>query len=239
MVNVIHIVNQFFAGLGGEEKAGIAVGVAEEASGAARGLQTHLRDQGKVLATIYYGDNYFHEHREEAKAAILNEVRSRKPQVVVAGPAFNSGRYGLSCVEISNAIAETLGIPCVTAMHVENQAVESYREYRSVKVFLLPTKETAAGMNEALIGLARFVFRLDRGGEVGPADKEGYLDRGIRRLELPAPDKVIGPYEEIRVLSYPGAPLKPASGPLTFDARDMLIGGVDNWGRQTWTCRAY
>lgn len=50
-------------------------------------------------------------------------------------------------------------------------------------------------MNEVLIGLARFVFRLDRGGEIGPADKEGYLDRGIRRLELPASDKVIGPYD--------------------------------------------
>lgn len=60
-----------------------------------------------------------------------------------------------------------------------------------------------------------------------------------RWVELPAPEKVIGPYEEIRVLSYPGAPLTQASGPLTFDARDMLIGGVDNWGRQCWTCRAY
>lgn len=60
-----------------------------------------------------------------------------------------------------------------------------------------------------------------------------------RWVELPAPEKVIGPYEEIRVLSYPGAPLTPAGGALTFDARDMVIGGVDNWGRQSWTCRAY
>lgn len=60
-----------------------------------------------------------------------------------------------------------------------------------------------------------------------------------RWVELPAPEKVIGPYEEIRVLNYPGAPLTPAGGSLTFDARDMVIGGVDNWGRQSWTCRAY
>jgi len=60
-----------------------------------------------------------------------------------------------------------------------------------------------------------------------------------RWVELPAPQSVIGPYEQIRVLSYPGAPLTPANGPLTFDAHDMLIGGVDNWGRQPWTCKVY
>ncbi|MBI3000691.1 MAG: hypothetical protein HYY46_19900 [Deltaproteobacteria bacterium] len=33
MVNVIHIINQFFAGVGGEDKAGIAVSVAERGQG--------------------------------------------------------------------------------------------------------------------------------------------------------------------------------------------------------------
>ena len=60
-----------------------------------------------------------------------------------------------------------------------------------------------------------------------------------RWVELPAPEQVIGPYEDIQVLSYPGAPLMSANGSLNFDARDMLIGGVDNWGRQSWTCKAY
>ncbi len=60
-----------------------------------------------------------------------------------------------------------------------------------------------------------------------------------RWLDLTAPDKVVGPYEEIQILSYPGAPKAAANGPLSFDARDMIIGGVDNWGGQGWTCRAY
>ncbi len=58
-------------------------------------------------------------------------------------------------------------------------------------------------------------------------------------LELPAPEKVLGPYDEIRVLSYPGAPLVPAHGSLSFDSRDLIIGGVDIWGKEPWTCRAY
>jgi glycine reductase len=60
-----------------------------------------------------------------------------------------------------------------------------------------------------------------------------------RWLELPAPERVVGPYEQIRILSYPGAPVVSAGEPLTLDARDMIIGGVDNWGSQSWACRAY
>ena len=42
MTTIVHVVNQFFAGLGGEEKADMSVGVIEEAAGAARGLQSQL-----------------------------------------------------------------------------------------------------------------------------------------------------------------------------------------------------
>jgi sarcosine reductase len=58
-----------------------------------------------------------------------------------------------------------------------------------------------------------------------------------RWIELPRAEKIIGPYEEIKVLSYPGAPLTPARGALALDARDMIIGGVDNWGGDSWTCK--
>lgn len=60
-----------------------------------------------------------------------------------------------------------------------------------------------------------------------------------RWAELPAAEKVIGPYEEIKILSYPGAPRVAAHGPLSIDARDVIIGGVDIWGGQSWTCKAY
>jgi glycine reductase complex component B subunit alpha and beta len=60
-----------------------------------------------------------------------------------------------------------------------------------------------------------------------------------RWLDLPEPDRIVGPYREFSILSYPGAPVVAANGRLTLDARDMLIGGVDNWGSQSWTCKAY
>ena len=60
-----------------------------------------------------------------------------------------------------------------------------------------------------------------------------------RWIGLPAAEKVIGPYQDIRVLTYPGAPTTPASDALTLDARDMIIGGVDNWGGGNWACKLY
>lgn len=183
MTTVVHVVNQFFAGLGGEAKADMPVGVAEGAAGAARGLQAQLGEEANIACTVYFGDNYFHEHKEEALKEILQAVRSQGPRVVVAGPAFNSGRYGLSCVEICQEIARALDVPCVTAMHEENPALGTYRERADSRVFLLPTAETAAGMAEALKALAKFAVRLARGESIGPAQQEGYIARGIRRLE--------------------------------------------------------
>ena len=60
----------------------------------------------------------------------------------------------------------------------------------------------------------------------------GSRNRGIN---LPAPDRVIGPYEQVRILNYPGAPVVPARSALALDALDMIIGGIDLWGRQDFT----
>ena len=182
MINVVHVVNQFFAGIGGEEKAGIPVAVAEGAAGAARGLQIQLGSEAQIVCTVYFGDNYFHEHDPEAMKAVLDAVRARQAQVLVAGPAFNAGRYGMSCVEICHAVATELNIPCVTAMHGENPAIGTYRDHANPDVFCLPTAESAAGMADALRALATFALRLAAGETIGPAKVEGYIPRGIRRL---------------------------------------------------------
>ena len=183
MIKIVHIVNQFFAGLGGEEKAGLPVSVIDGSAGAARALEMKLGDKAKIVCTIYVGDNYFNEHKGEAIPAVLNAVRAAEPQVLVAGPAFNSGRYGMTCVEVCNAVANELAIPCVTAMHEENPGVDAYREFSNARLYCLPTAETAAGMTDAMTRLANLAIRLAQGEEIGPATQEGYIGRGIRRIE--------------------------------------------------------
>jgi glycine reductase complex component B subunit alpha and beta len=60
-----------------------------------------------------------------------------------------------------------------------------------------------------------------------------------RWLELSEAERLVGPYDRVQILSYPGAPVAQAKGALTLDARDMIIGGVDNWGKESWICNAY
>jgi len=64
----------------------------------------------------------------------------------------------------------------------------------------------------------------------------GALDRTV---ELPAMDRVIGPYEQIKVFPFPGAAPVPARGALTLEARDVMIGGADIWGDGTFRCEEY
>src|SRR4030095_4049324 len=192
MIRIVHIVNQFFAGIGGGDKADVPAGVSERTVGSARVLQSQLGDRGKVVATIYFGDNYFHEHKDEAVKAILAGLDTHRTDVIVAGPAFNAGRYGRACVEICQIVSERLGLRCITGMETENPAVELYRDAHNERLFLFPTTETAAGMARALAHMAPFAGRLALGDEVGPPEAEGYLSRGIRRLtrtDRPAVDR--------------------------------------------------
>ncbi|HYA28265.1 MAG TPA: glycine/sarcosine/betaine reductase component B subunit, partial [Acidobacteriota bacterium] len=64
----------------------------------------------------------------------------------------------------------------------------------------------------------------------------GSLDRPI---ELPAMNRTIGPYNEIKILPFPGAAPISASGQLPLEARDAIIGGADIWGEQSWCCNEF
>ncbi len=183
MKRVAHVVNQFFAGIGGEEKADVAAGTLDTLAGPSRGLQRLLQGEAEVAPTIYFGDNHFHEKPAEARAALLREVTAAAVDIVVLGPAFNAGRYGLACVEIGHMAATELDRVCVTAMHEDNPAVDTYREYHDPRLFLFSTTETAAGMGKALEDLARFVIKRLRDEPVAAAEDEGYLPRGIRIQE--------------------------------------------------------
>src|SRR5215510_3871556 len=84
---VVHYLNQFFGGLGGEEHAYAPVQVKEGPVGPGRALQTLLDDRGSVVATIIAGDNAFTEELDASKAAVEEILAQLRPEVVIAGPA--------------------------------------------------------------------------------------------------------------------------------------------------------
>ena len=88
MKRVAHVVNQFFAGIGGEEKADVAAGTLDALAGPTRGLQRLLEGEAEVAPTIYFGDNHFHERPEEARAALLKELAAAEADLIVLGPGI-------------------------------------------------------------------------------------------------------------------------------------------------------
>jgi betaine reductase len=173
-VRAVHYLNQFFAGLGGEDKADTEPTRLEGAVGPGRGLAAEL-DGIEIVTTIACGDDYFAEHEEEALATLLGYLEEERPDVLVAGPAFGSGRYGYACGTLVAAAAER-GIPAVAAMHPENPGVDA-----AGKGYVVPTAVNVAGMREALPRLARIASALATGRELGAPQEEGYIPRGFRR----------------------------------------------------------
>ncbi len=50
------------------------------------------------------------------------------PDAVIAGPAFNAGRYGTACGAVCEAVGKNPEIPTVTGMYPENPGVDMYRK---------------------------------------------------------------------------------------------------------------
>src|SRR5215471_16946850 len=100
-MKVLHYLNQFFAGIGGEEKA-----------------LTMIR-------------------------ATLEQFR---PDLFLAGPAFNAGRYGLACAKVCSWVRDNWRIPAVTGMHEDNPGTKEIGRH----VFVIQTGASTASMQDSL-----------------------------------------------------------------------------------------
>ena len=122
VTRVVHYVNQFFAGRGGEDAAGAGPDRVDGAVGPGRRLDQLLGDDFEVVATVHCGDDDA-SGRPEAIEEILALVQAEQPDLLVAGPAFTSGRYGLACARLA-AAATAAGVAVVAAMHPDNPGVD-------------------------------------------------------------------------------------------------------------------
>jgi len=89
---IIHYINQFYAGIGGEEKADIHPEIREGIVGPGQALKAALGADAEIVATVICGDSYFASNMEKASEEILEAMKKYSPDAVVAGPAFNAGQ---------------------------------------------------------------------------------------------------------------------------------------------------
>ena len=172
---VVHYINQFFAQIGGEEMAHIAPELREGFVGPGMALNQAWKGEAEIVKTIVCGDSYFAEHEKEAKAQILEWVKAEKPDLFIAGPAFNAGRYGYACANICAAVKEELGIPVLTGMYEENPGADLKN-----KVMIVATANSAAGMRKAAPVMAKLALKIMKGEKIGASCEEGYMNMGVR-----------------------------------------------------------
>lgn len=174
-IRIVHYLNQFFGQIGGEDKAGISPLVKLGPVGPGVLLQNLVKDDGEVVGTVICGDNYFVEHEEATLSEVLEQIASLHPDVVVAGPAFNAGRYGPACGTICKGVQEQLGIPAVTGMYPQNPGLDIFQRY----IYCIETPNSAVGMGKSMPKMASLALSLARG-EKPSAEEGGYLPRGLR-----------------------------------------------------------
>jgi glycine reductase len=177
MLRIVHYLNQFFGQIGGEEHAGVAPRAVAKPVGPGLALQAALKGKAEVAGTVICGDNYFAQQPEKATAEVLDLIRQFAPHMVVAGPAFNAGRYGPACGAVCKAAQESLGIPAVTGMYPENPGAEVYRKH----IWCVKTGSSVADMRKALDAMARLAIKIADGAPLGSADEEGCIPRGLRK----------------------------------------------------------
>jgi glycine reductase len=181
-IRVVHYLNQFFAQIGGEDQANTGPEIKHGAVGPGRALQQALGEHGEVVATIFCGDNYFAEHQEAVIDDLIRRIAEYKPDLLLAGPAFESGRYGIACAALCQAAQQRLKIAVVAGMDEDNVGASLYRK----NIYIVNSGPSIAKMAPTLQRMAALGVKLARREAIGKPEIEGYLPRGVKRNEFAA-----------------------------------------------------
>lgn len=175
-MKIIHYINQFYAQIGGEEKADTPLSVRENAMiGPGVALKAAMGDEAEIVATIVCGDNYFNENLDEVTAGVAKALENYKPDIVIAGPAFNAGRYGMACGNILK-ICSLKGIPAFSGMYPENPGAEMFRTYG----FITKTRNSAGSMRSAIADMTALIRKVLTDPRSLDPKADNYIQRGQR-----------------------------------------------------------
>jgi glycine reductase len=163
MARIVHYLNQFFVGAGGEDAASSPPSSQPGPVGPGRRLAQLLGADHEIVATVSCGDDDA-AGRPEAVAEILALIQDARPDLVVAGPAFTSGRYGQACARVA-AAASAAGLRAVAAMHPDNPGID---EAGAAPV--VASGEAARLMGAALDVLSAAALKLLAGAGLTAAD---------------------------------------------------------------------
>ena len=179
-MKVVHYINQFFAGIGGEEQADLPPEVRPGALGPGRLLDTLLPEGSHVVASVICGDNYAAQHLEETQDFVVGAAKDAGADLIVAGPCFQAGRYGTAAGAVCAAVQARLGTPSITGMAAENPGTDLYHQ----EIYIVDSGQDPAQMRDVLARMANLGTKLVNKEPISKPSEEGYFPQGILRSEF-------------------------------------------------------
>lgn len=178
MKKIIMYINQFFGSIGGEDQADFEPVILEGPKGPGLAVLDNL-ENCEITHTIICGDNFMTSHREEALERIDKYIENLEFDLFLAGPAFQSGRYGMSCGEICKHVTEKYHVQAVTCMHEENPGVDSFA--KTPDVYVMRGNKSSVKMRKDTSAMAKMAAKILEGKEILCAEEDGYFSHGIRK----------------------------------------------------------
>ena len=210
-MRIAHYLNQFFAGVGAEEKAGMPLESRESAVGPGKLLEQQIGGDAKVVLTLVCGDNYAVENQDQIIAAAVKKIREANVDLLIAGPCFQAGRYGMAAGAICSAVQSQLNIFVLAAMSEENPGTDLYREL----MYIVDSGSNAAKMREAVRKMAALSRKLIGNQPIGLPKEESYFPRGFIRdrfVEQTAGQRLV----DMVLAKVKGEPFESEMAPTTF-----------------------
>ncbi len=157
-MKIVMIYDQIQAGAGTKDDKMIGLNMTQEVVGPAVMMENYLKEiDGNVIATLYCGNGYYIENKEEVIRKLTAMVAKIQPDIVMCGPAFNYLDFGNMCAEVTKSLQQN-GTSALAAMSVENEStIENFKD--DILIVKTP-KKGGVGLNDSLKNMCKVAKTL-------------------------------------------------------------------------------
>lgn len=155
---VLCITNHFFAGLD-TDKTDVEPYFTKDMPNIAKGIDEYVNSKANasVIGTLVVPDNTFeNQYKDMIEDLIMNVIQNEKPDIIICGPAFNTGKFAKNCCKICLLMLEKYGLPAVTSIYPEN---EYYKKYNGL-IYMIDGGNSAAKMKYDMPALSDYALHV-------------------------------------------------------------------------------
>lgn len=147
-MKLVMIYDQIQSGAGIKDDKMIGLNITKEKVGPAVMMEKSLKEHdATVIATLYCGNGYYVENKDEVVRKLTAMVGKLKPDAVICGPSFNYLEYSNMCANVATEIVKS-GTPAICAMSVENE--DTINEFKDQVTIVKCPKKGGTGLSNTL-----------------------------------------------------------------------------------------